>query len=266
MSTKLNTLKGRWEDLLSNAPKTRIRDAAKALDVSEADLLATQLGDGVTRLKPEFEAILKAVPTLGKVMALTRNDAVVIEKTGPYNAPEFFSHGGPSIGQVVGPEIDLRLFMHAWAHAFAVEKEMRGKLQRSLQFFDEHGTAIHKIYLRDKYTVDAYNALVSQFAADEQSAPSIIAAEPTTAREASTFDEAALLEEWRNMTNTHQFFHMLRKYEVHRLDALAAAEGEFAWRVDTDTHRKALQKPPKQGCRSWHSLATPVAWKSIPGR
>lgn len=243
MSTATTTdLKTRWQALLAEEPKLRIRDAAARLNASEAELLATDLGNGVTRLNDDFEAQLKRVPELGKTMALTRNHSVVIEKNGVYNMPEFFSHGGPSIGQVVGPEIDLRLFMHAWASAFAVEKEMRGKMQRSLQFFDHQGESIHKIYLRDNDKVGVFEDIVSSFKADAQVAPEVKPAEAPAAENGQEVDAEALLEEWRNMTNTHQFFHMLRKHKVDRVQALKIAEGEFAWRVPNDAHRTALQQ------------------------
>lgn len=243
MITVDKSLKARWDELKTQEPNLRIRAAATKLGVSEAQLLATQLGEGVTRLAGDWEALLKRVPELGKAMALTRNEAVVIEKTGPYNKPEFFSHGGPSIGQVVGPEIDLRLFMHAWHHGFAVQKAVRNTTMYSLQFFDAAGDAVHKIYLRDKDKLPVYESIVEEFRAGEQAAPALEPRKTNTSDANDTaVDAEAFLEGWANMTNTHDFFHLLRKHKVSRTHALELAKGRFAWPLSGTPWREALTK------------------------
>src|SRR5690606_1540266 len=111
------TLTQRWAALRSEQPRVRIRDAAATLGVSEAELLATTVdGRSVVRLAPRFRELLKDVPALGKVMALTRNNDAVHERKGVY---EDVSTGGHA-GLVVGPDIDLRLFFSDWTHGFAL--------------------------------------------------------------------------------------------------------------------------------------------------
>ena len=87
------TLAGRWAAYQQENPKSRIRDAAKALGTSEAVLLATrntgQPDSPVVTLAGDFKELLKQVPTLGRVLALTRNDSVVHERKGPYLAVSF---------------------------------------------------------------------------------------------------------------------------------------------------------------------------------
>jgi putative hemin transport protein len=82
METKTKSLKELWDELKLNNPHIRIRNAAAELGVSEAELLATLCGNEVIRLKPDFKNILKEIETLGKVMALTRNDSVVMNTLG----------------------------------------------------------------------------------------------------------------------------------------------------------------------------------------
>ncbi|HAR73185.1 MAG TPA: hemin-degrading factor, partial [Flavobacteriaceae bacterium] len=121
----LTDLKQQWEDLKANQPKIRIRNAAKELGVSEMELLATQLGDNVTKLKPEFAAILQEIESLGKVMALTRNNECVHERKGIYLNPDFSS---PHAQLFVGEDIDMRIFLNHWKTAFAVvEKSEHGE-------------------------------------------------------------------------------------------------------------------------------------------
>ena len=49
-------LKRRWRDFRAGRPQTRVRDAARALGVSEAELVATQVGETATRLAGNFAA------------------------------------------------------------------------------------------------------------------------------------------------------------------------------------------------------------------
>ncbi len=63
------------------------------------------------------------------------------------------------MGQVVGPDIDLRLFMDHWEFGFAVTDETEEGPRRSLQFFDRDGTAVHKIYLTAESDVAMWSSL-----------------------------------------------------------------------------------------------------------
>src|SRR5690606_26879928 len=155
------TLKDQYATFKSENPKVRIRDAAKQLGVSEAELVAT--GEQNIALRPEFEEILKEIKTLGYVMALTRNDHAVHERKGIYTKATFNGH----VGLVVNPDIDLRLFMNAWHFGFAVHEGER----QSLQFFDKDGEAVHKIYITEQSDLAAYEALVSKYKADVQGVP-----------------------------------------------------------------------------------------------
>jgi len=155
-------LKNQWETFKEENPKVRIRDAAKQLATTEAELLFTAVGNTVTRLKNEFQQILKAVESLGKVMALTRNDYCVHERKGVYSNVSF---SGP-MGLALNPDIDLRLFMFAWSSAFAVDENGR----KSLQFFGKDGEAVHKIYLLETSDIQAFDILVQEFTAEDQHA------------------------------------------------------------------------------------------------
>src|SRR3546814_7325220 len=95
------SLKEQYESFKTENPKTRIRDAAKQLGVSEAELVAT--GDQNITLRSEFQDILKDIPALGYVMALTRNDHAVHERKGVYTKASFHGH----VGLVANPDIDL---------------------------------------------------------------------------------------------------------------------------------------------------------------
>lgn len=234
------SLKTRWEELLVAQPNTRIRNAATTLGVSEVELLATRIGEGVTRLKPDFIAILMQVEALGKVMALTRNDEVVHERKGVYLNG---SLDNPHVGLFVGEDIDLRIFFQTWAHAFAVDEGTGKQRRQSLQFFAKNGEAIHKIYLTSKSDKEAYLQLVLEFQHPEPKTPLMIEelsqAEPE--QPDSAIDSAAFQDAWRNLKDTHHFFGLLKKFKLTRTQALRLApEGNFAVPVSNQALRKVL--------------------------
>ncbi len=217
MTTDTHILKTRWTDLRQQQPNVRIRDAARQLGVSEAELLVTGVGETVVRLAGDFRGLLKKVSALGYVMALTRNDVLVHERKGVYEKVSFNNH----VGLVLGPDIDLRLFMQRWQLGFAVHENDR----RSLQFFDAQGEAIHKIYLTDRSDLAAYEALVAQFRGDDQSNTVLIdaPAEKAVDQPDGDIDVAAFQAGWLAMQDTHEFFGLLRQYGVGRQQGLRLA-------------------------------------------
>lgn len=238
MTHTTQTLKQRWAELKQAQPHIRIRNAATELGVSEAELLATQCGDTVTRLRPEFAAILGNIEKLGHVMALTRNDAVVHERKGTYLNPEL---NNPHVGLFVGEDIDLRIFFKHWRFAFAVTETARDKPRYSIQFFAADGEAIHKIYLTDKSHEEAYLTLVNEFRSDDQSQE--LHMEPIAEAGFHTPDEEVDLQgfrsDWVNLKDTHHFFGLLTKYKLNRTQALRLApEGNYAVKVGNDALRR----------------------------
>jgi putative hemin transport protein len=239
-TTATLTLKQRWDDLLQAKPHTRIRNAAQELGVSEAELLVTRLGDGVTRLKPEFRAILGEVPKLGRVMALSRNNDVVHERKGVYLNPSL--NPGP-VGLFVGADIDLRIFWGPWASAFGVMEAGQNGPRYSLQFFGSDGEAVHKIYLLAESDAGAYHDIVEQFLAPEQS--DVLDVKPWPAEPAerpdSEVDTAAFRQEWIGLKDTHDFYGLVKKHRLSRTQALRLApEGGYAVPVDNKAFREVL--------------------------
>lgn len=218
----------------SDNPKMRIREIAKQLQSSEAQLLATGVGENVTRLKDDPKAILGEIIKLGKVMALTRNDHAVHERKGVYDNLTF---QGP-VGTFVNEDIDLRLFMMAWAYAFAVNENDR----LSIQFFDKSGEAVHKIYLTEDSDQEAYHQLVEKFRAADQSAELAVTPYPAPAPELKDedIDAAAFREEWMALQDTHDFFGLLQKHKVTRTQALRLAPEGMARQLDNDVTRKVF--------------------------
>lgn len=238
----------RWQALLDERGKLRIRAAANALGVSELELRATQLGREsddcdaqVTRLHGDWPALIQALPALGEVMALTRNESAVHEKIGHYDAISFSGR----FGLVLNHTIDLRLFMAHWAHALAVEEPAIKSDARlaSLQFFDASGTAIHKVYLREASERAAYDALVAQFRSDDQRPKlELDPPRPTpTPTPDDAIDVAGFQAAWRALTDTHDFFPLLRRFGVARTQALRLAPEGYAIAVANDAIVRVLE-------------------------
>jgi putative hemin transport protein len=241
-------LKQRWDALLAAEPALRIRNAAARLGVGEGELLATRIGDGVTRLLPEPRLILAEVPKLGRVMALTRNDDVVHERKGTYLNPHL---GEGHVGLFVGPEIDLRIFWHAWAHAFAVLEPGKDGARYSLQFFAGNGEAIHKIYLIAESDAGAYHDVVERFRAEDQS-PSMVVVPGHPERPEqpdAQVNVEGLRAEWIALKDTHDFHMLLRKYGVSRTQALRLApEGGYAVPVSSAALRATITRASAEQC------------------
>lgn len=231
-------IRSAFADLKQKQPKLRARDAARALGISEAALLASRVGDDVTLLRPEFSEIFAALASLGEVMALTRNESAVHEKWGTYPAP---IDTPPSV-LFHDPAIDLRIFPSAWDSAFALRELAGDKERRSLQFFGKDGEAVHKVWLGERSDVGAFERLVDRFASDGKWRPG----EPPAPRAPERPDESiqvpALREAWAALQDTHDFFPMLRRFEVGRLQALRLAGDDFARQVGNGSTRAVLER------------------------
>lgn len=227
MSTIVNDLKEKWEALKAENPHVRIRNAAAQLGVSEAELLATGVGEGVTVLKPEFPGILTEAGQLGKVMALTRNDECVHERKGTYLNGDFSS---PHAQLFVGEDIDLRIFLNHWKFVFAVVEGDK----KSLQFFGKDGLALHKIYLTKDSNDSAFEAIVEKFKAEDQNQAFVFeAVAPKQAEKADAeIDVDGFKKAWTELKDTHDFFMMTRKFGVSRTQALRLAPEGFTKKID----------------------------------
>lgn len=233
-------LKEIWTEFKTQNPKTRIRDAANELNTTEAELVATGIGDNVTLLDGDFRELLKEIESLGHVMALTRNDHVVHERKGIYENVSFNNH----VGLVLGPDIDLRLFLGDWKFGFAVHENDR----HSLQFFNSKGDAAHKIYLTEKSNNKAYEALVTKYTATDQvTALGIVAKEETKVPAETTpdIDISAFQAEWLALKDTHDFFGLLRKYKLSRKQALRFAPAGYACQIKPESMQSVFEGASK---------------------
>lgn len=242
MSIVVNDLKEKWEALKAESPHVRIRNAAAQFGVSEAELLITGIGEGVTVLNPDFPGILTEAEKLGKVMALTRNDECVHERKGIYQNGDFSS---PHAQLFVGEDIDLRIFLNHWKFAFAVAEGDK----KSLQFFGKDGLALHKIYLTKNSEEAAFDAIVEKFKSEDQNqAFTFEAAAPKQAEKPDAeIDVEGFRKAWTELKDTHDFFMMTRKFGVSRTQALRLAPEGFTKKIDNSKVVNILEEASEKG-------------------
>lgn len=228
-------LKELWGEYRQQHPKSRIRDAANALNVSEVELLATHCGNTVRRLCSNWQSILSDMNQLATVMALTRNNHVVHEQTGQYENLQFSSDDC----HVTGKNISLKLFLNQWHSGFAVQEQSPRGNRSSLQFFDNTGMAVHKIYLTPKSNQTAYQALANKYQAEDQS-PIQSVSKQSSSCEKEEIDYSNLLRAWRAMENSNEIHHAIEVLGVTELQVIRKLDREFAFKVSPDVFANVM--------------------------
>lgn len=238
LSTPTADLADRWSRLRGEKPALRIRDAAAALGVSEAELVALGIGTSATPLADDWRTLLNEMPSVGRVMCLTRNEHCVHERHGRFEDVQVSG----AQGIVLGADIDLRLFLGQWKYGFAVREPLKGGTRLSLQFFDAAGEAMHKIYATDETDRGAFDALIVRHMARIRPVMDIAprAAEPAD-RPDGEIDLAGLRTAWRGLKDTHEFFGMLGRFKVGRVQALRLVGPEFARELPPRALRGAME-------------------------
>ena len=222
----------------------RHKDAAAAMGLSEGAAIAAHTGAHdkalrATRLKGPWVELLQALELCGPVLALTRNETTVHEKTGVYEKVS----GSDAMGLALGEAIDLRLFFSRWHAGFAVSEAAANAgvpPSLSLQFFNPQGVAVHKIFVRDATDRDAFQSVIDTCTAPDAPVQFVPAEKKGAPRDDDVIDAVALADAWRGMQDTHEFFGLLNKFDVERQQSFRLTEGEFTQRAETGAVRELL--------------------------
>ncbi|WP_431688196.1 hemin-degrading factor [Hahella sp. NBU794] len=232
-------LKESWTQMRREQPRLRIRNAAELLGVSELALLLTQMEQRVQPLGGDFAEMLTSIESVGRVMALTRNDQAVHERHGVYH--DFKANAAGVMGLCLG-EIDLRVFFKHWRHAYAVTEGADEQPRRSIQFFDASGTATHKIYATEHTDMAAWDQWINaHLAVDAELFFMPEAKTPPLYPNAGNVTEDEVRRPWSELKDVHHFNAMLSKLGIDRLEALQMAGQEYAHRLPTDAMEQALR-------------------------
>ena len=182
---------------------------------------------------------------------------------GEFGKIGFNSH----VGIVLNETVDLRIFIKHWAFGFRVEEAVRSGMRTSLQFFDRAGNAVHKIYLVDGSKRDVFDKLVETFVSADQTSglPETVPYPKNKAdKPDSEIDRAAMLAEWSELKDPHDFRKVLSNHGAGRHQAMRLAEGRFTERAPLTAmsdvlHLAASRKIPimvfvaNRGCIQIHS-------------
>tara|TARA_B100000579_G_scaffold430451_1_gene443879 strand:- start:348 stop:1322 length:975 start_codon:yes stop_codon:yes gene_type:complete len=166
MSNYLNrfdNIKLKWEKFKSNPDnkKTRIKNAADILEVSEAELLSTEIGENVFYLDiADYDQFFQKFIDIDKIMLLIRSDYVVHEVIVDASKTIFKKDSfiATSKMQTTITEFDSELF----TFVFFEKKIHAGKELKSFQFFDINGKALIKIFLKGLKT-DKFEEIAQEY-------------------------------------------------------------------------------------------------------
>jgi putative hemin transport protein len=147
----------------------------------------------------------------------------------------------PHVGLVLGKDIDLRMFFGQWAFGFAVMEQEEAGFKQSIQVFDRQGNAIIKIYPQQPEKVAVFEQIVRDFSTAEQSEYlALVPPPPAHQYSDGTIDETKFRKAWSALKDTHDFFPMLKQFNVSRLHALTIA-GDYARQVNNNTVKILLE-------------------------
>lgn len=238
----MTTLYQRYQTLKTEHPKKYARDLADLMGISEAELTHARTLNDAVALRPDFSELLQALEAVGETKSITRNAYAVHEQVGRYQN----LHLGDHAGLILNPRaLDQRLFPSQWKSAFSlVEKSERGD-RNSIQIFDGAGDAVLKIYATPNTLMPEWHALIAAFSLAETPALIVTPAEPVNY--ASQPDAATIEQEWRAMTDVHQFFGLLKRHNISRQQAFRSVASDLALKVDNGSLSELLKLAQADG-------------------
>lgn len=247
-------------------PRLFAVEIAEKMNISEGELALIRVGFETTQLNVSAQELLLQLESLGPLKAITRNHYAVSEQIGTYSNCDFSGHAG----LVLNPtQIDLRIFFSQWQHIFAFKEayqDAKGeqKIRHSLQIFNDHGLAIHKIYATEQTDLSLWNALVEQHAFEQiqpiayvkidcvkidhvniDSAKKESVGTDNHRNNQSEFN-AEFEAKWRAMTDVHQFFGLLKSYQLTRQAAFRSVSDDLAYKIDPSQLAEFLQMIQQQ--------------------
>ncbi len=231
-----NAIYAQYLQAKNDNPRQYARDIATKLGIREAVLTHARVGQDAQRLQGDAKRWLLALEKVGQTKSITRNTYAVHEHTGIYENQHLDGHAGLILNPYA---LDLRLFLHQWNAAFSLREETPRGERQSIQFFDHQGDAILKVYATEQTDMAAWNTYLAEFVTDVN--PELqLRPEAPTPHQVPDIDKAAFEAEWRAMTDVHQFFILLKRYNLTRQQAFRAVSDDLACQVDNNALAQIL--------------------------
>lgn len=217
-----------WLELKEQNPGKYARDIAALMGIAEAELTWHRVGHDAWRLQGEIRDIIAALESVGETKCICRNEYAVHEQAGAFTHQQLGDHAG----LVLNPRaLDLRLFLSQWASFFHLrETGPRGERQ-SIQFFDRHGDALLKVYTTGQTNMAAWDDLLARYI-NADNPPLALIAQETPAQTAVSVEGSVVDKAWREMTDVHQFFGLLKRHSLSRQQAFRLVGDDLACQVD----------------------------------
>lgn len=232
----------RWLELKQQHPEKYARDIAGLLNISEAELTFARVGHDARRLHGETRDILTALEAVGEIKSICRNEYAVHEQVGAFTNQQLSGHAG----LVLNPgALDLRLFLQQWASAFYLQESSSRGERQSLQFFDNQGDAVLKVYATDNTDNAAWEALLQRFMVQDNAPLALQAA--AVKGNAPAVDAQTVDQEWRAMTDVHQFFMLLKRHNLTRQQAFELVGDDLACKVPNGALAQILEAAQQDG-------------------
>lgn len=156
-----------WRHLLQTHHHLHAPEAARMLGVAEAALVASRIGSGALRLKPDIATILAPVSAWGRVLCAFSNPLGVHMPLGVVSA-HIPSEDGMFCLHGLHMQAEIAIEAVADAYLFIDHDESHGNT-RSVQFHDANGAPILKVFIFHKTKFDAAQKHIMGLKADDQS-------------------------------------------------------------------------------------------------
>ena len=182
----------------------------------------------MTRIDGSALKLLERVAGLGEVMALSRNESAVHEKIGVYENIK----SGAQAAIVLGENIDLRIFPSRWEHGFAVPRRMATRSASACNISIRPATRCTRCTCarlecrglsRDRRRAEAGRPVARN---SSRLRPS------NAADETADVSRDELRDNWSKLTDTHEFFGMLKRLKIGRQAAVRTVGDDYAWKLD----------------------------------
>ena len=221
------------------------KQAAEEMGISEGALIAD--APDTVYLGTAIRDLILKLDTLGEILSVVRNDVAVHEKNGLYEHVTLTARSGLALN--VGG-IDLRFFLQNWHHALATVNTIGEKTMYSIQFYDEFGVAIEKVFLQDTSKVEAWNALVEEFKTEGK--PQFIHTERSTTdipQPLSAEREKAFQERWQELKDVHHFGGLLETFNLDRQQSYRHAPAGMTKQLDRCIWQQVLEQVRDSGIK-----------------
>lgn len=224
-SLYLQYLKEKQQD-----PSMSTANIAKTLNVSEAALAHARVGHDAQRLQVNALTLLTKLENIGFVKSTTANRYAIQQMIGRYKNQKYTSHGGI----ILNPrELDLRLFLDKWDSIFVMrEQDERQGEQQSIHFYDVEGNAVHSVSLTDESQHSHWQKLLEEYTSPDNPELLLQSLSPSQKNSIDINNAAQIEDEWRKMTDIHQFFRLLERHNVTRQQLFRVVADDLAYQVE----------------------------------